>query len=105
MNLSTWHSAPITRGCGRELSSAVPIHRLQGRASNSGCHSHYPSATWRILLSIDLDAFPASIPVRTCILTKEHQNKANVASILETHRGLTAHEEPAPAGEVFGNDE
>jgi hypothetical protein len=111
VDLSTWHSAPITRGCGSELASAAPTLRLrQGRASNYRCHSpllrHIDlRAIRRVLLSIDLEAFTASIPVRTSIPAREHQDKANVASALETHRGLIAHEEPAPPSEVFSDDE
>jgi hypothetical protein len=111
VNLSTRHSPPITRGCGSELSSAAHIQQLrQGKALNCGGHSHLLGhidlrAIQRIPLSIDLDAFIASIPVRTSTPTRKHRNKANVASIRETHRGLTAQEEPAPPGEVFGDDE
>jgi hypothetical protein len=111
VDLSTRHSSQITRGCGPELLSAAHIHRLRkGRALNCGCHSHLLRhidlrAIPRILLSIDLEAFTASIPERTGTPTREHQNNANVASTLEIHGGLTAHEEPASPGEVFSDDE
>jgi hypothetical protein len=108
VNLSTRHSARITRSCGPL--SASHGHR-QGRALSFRCQSHLlrhidPRATRRILLSIDLDAFTASIPVRTSIPTWEHQDRANVATTPEIHIGLTAHEEPTPPRlEVFGDDE
>ena len=110
MDLSTRHSSPVTRGCRPELWSAAHTDLRQGIALHCGCQSHLLRRTdlraiRQILLSIDLDAFTASIPVRTSIATREHQNKANVASALETHRGLTAHKEPEPPCEVLGDDE
>ena len=107
MNLSIRFSAQITRGCG--LLSASHAHR-QGRALNYRCHSHLLRhidlrSLRPVLLSINLDAFIASIPVRTSFRTRNHQNQADAACTLETHRGLTAHEEAGPPGEVFGDDE
>ena len=107
MNLSTRHSAQITRGCG--LLSASHANR-QERALDFRCHSPFLRHTdllaiRRILRSIDLDTFTASIPVQKSTPAREHQNQANVASTLETHRGLTAHEKPAPPAEVFRDDE
>jgi hypothetical protein len=113
--VSTRHSSPIARGCGLELRSAAHIDLGQGRALRCGCHSHLLRRTdlraidlraiRRILLSIDLYAFTASIPVRTSIPTRDHRNKANVARSLVTHRGLTTHKKPEPPCEVFGDDE
>lgn len=107
MNLSIRHSAQMTRGC-RPL-PAAHAHR-QGSALDFRFHSpllrHIDlRATRRILLSIDLDAFTASIPVQKSTPAREHQSQANVASPLEMQRGLTAHEEPAPPAEVFRDDE
>ena len=93
------------------LWAGVLISRTpQGRALTFGCHSHLLRhidlrAIRRILLSIDLDAFTASIPVRRSTPTRERQNKANVVITLEIHRGLTAHEKPVPTAEVFRDDE
>jgi len=85
--------------------SASRAHR-QGRALNLRCQRHLRRhidlrAFRRILLSIDLDAFP----VRRSTPTRERQNKANVVITLEIHRGLTAHEKPVPTAEVFRDDE
>lgn len=107
MNLSTRYSAQTTRGCGPV--SASRAHR-QGRALNLRCQRHLRRhidlrAFRRILLSIDLDAFTASIPVRRSTPTRERQNKANVVITVEIHRGLTAHEKPVPTAEVFRDDE
>jgi hypothetical protein len=107
VNLSIRHSAQITRGCG--LLSASHAHR-PGRALNYRCHNHllrhFDLRSLRsVLLSLDLDAFIALISGRTSFPMRQHQKQADAACTLETHRGLTAHEEADPPGEVFGDDE
>ena len=107
MNLSIRHSAQITRGCG--ALSATHAHR-QGRALNFRFHSpllrHIDlRAIRRILLSIDLDAFTASIPVQKSTPAREHQSQANVASPQQMQRELAAHEKAAPLAEVFVDDD
>ena len=105
MNLSTRHSAPITRGCGAELSSAAHVNRLHQRAINYSRHLLARIAIRPVLLSIDPVTFIASIPLRTSFPTRALENKANVSRTLDTHRGLIAHQEPAPPPEVFSDDE
>jgi hypothetical protein len=79
VDLSTSHSASITRGCG--LLCVSHAHR-QGRALNFRCYSpllrHIDLvAIRRILFSIDLGAFTALNLMRTSTPAKEHQNIAN----------------------------
>jgi hypothetical protein len=99
------------RADNSRLRAGVRISRTgQGRALNLRCQRHLRRhidlrAFRRILLSIDLDAFTASISVRRSTPTRERQNKANVVITLEIHRGLTAHEKPVPTAEVFRDDE
>jgi hypothetical protein len=57
------------------------------------------------LLSFHLKAFTGSTLIETSRLMSGHQNKMKVAGTPGHHRGLTAHEEPAPLAEVIGDDE
>lgn len=111
MYLSTMHPSCRPGGCSLEVPSAAQIHLQDGRiVLGRGFHSTPAErivcvAIRRILVSIDLGALTASIPVRTSIPKREYQNKSNLASTLETHRGLTAHKEPEPPCEAFADDE
>jgi len=91
---SPTHPALRSGGCRLELSHSAQIHRQDKRI---------PRGAFRILLSNHLDAIIASTPVTSG--TSGHQDKRKVAGTPGIHRGLTAHEEPAPLAEVFADDE
>lgn len=95
VNSSTTHPALRSGGCRRALPQGAQIHRQDKRIF---------SGAIRILPSKHLDAIIASTQVPTSG-TSGHQDKRKVAGTLGIHRGLTAHEEPAPLAEVFADDE
>jgi len=111
VDLSTIKRALRTGGCRLELPSGADVHPLdQGKALSYRCPNHLTRniplrAIRRTLLSIDVCASTALTPVLMSRTTSEHRIRRRVAGDLEILRGLTAHEEPAPLAEVFGDDE
>ena len=108
---STRHLVPRSGGCRRELLSGARVHRQNKRkVLTCGFHSTSPGKILSVdihrnSLSNDLNAFTAPTPVLTSGHQYQRQSDGKDAGPLEIHRGLTAHEEPTPLAEVFGDDE
>ena len=110
MNPSTRHLLPRSGGSRRDLPSGARIHRQDKKKVLSYRFSNTPpgNCLWCPPADSALDQSRRlrGVTSRTDNRSDVRASEANEScGILEIHRGLTSHEEPARLAEVFADDE